>query len=299
MSALRTILRIKAINHFARTVGLIFPPGPRKHFERKLPLVDAFTINLPNSEQIHFEPFGDICSKFLKFDGWNGYETPSVELFYALAQHAEVTFDVGAYLGYFGLLAAAAKPGAKAFLFEAVPQLAQMTARIIARNPHLQVEIIAAAVTECSGTIPLFLPEDPLSSDTSTNPGHRPDRQRVDVPAISLDEFVQQRQIDRVDLLKIDTETTEPAVLAGFAKTIVRCRPTFICEVVPTADMSALERFCAQYEYAHAWICPDGLKPQRTIVPDTSLKNLNYLFYPRNTSTPMVEEVRQRLISAS
>jgi FkbM family methyltransferase len=295
MSLLRSTLRVPAINHFARALGCLLPPAPRKRLERKLPLIDPFTITLPNKQIIHFQPFGDICSKFLRFDGWNGYETPSIELFYALAQHAQVTLDVGAYLGYFGLLAAAANTGARAFLFEAVPQIATMTDRIAKLNPHLRVEVIAAAVADHSGTIPLFLPEDPLASDTSTNPSHRSNRKRVDVPAVALDEFVRQRNIERVDLLKIDTETTEPLVLAGFSETIDRDRPTFICEVLPTADVAALGNFCSKNNYACAWICPDGLKPQATPIPDSTLQNLNYLFFPRQSSTPLAAEVQRRL----
>src|SRR4051812_20048216 len=120
MSALRSILRIPWLNHALKACGRMMPHEAARIFERKLPLIDPFVIDLPNGNTIHFKPFGDVCSKFLKFDGWNGYERPSIDLFYALARHADVCFDVGAYLGYFGLLAAAARKGSRAFLFEAV-----------------------------------------------------------------------------------------------------------------------------------------------------------------------------------
>lgn len=293
---LRAVLRVKPINHTVKRIGrLLMSPDAFARFDRKMPLVDPFEITLPNNQRIQFEPFGDICSKFLNFDGWNGYETGSVELFYALAQHADVTFDVGAYLGYFGLLAAAAHPGARAYSFEAVPQLGRLARRIAKANPHLNIEVIDAAVSDRNGSITLYLAADPFSSDTSTAAGHRPDRTPVTVPAITLDDFVKQRQIERVDLLKIDTETTEPAVLAGFSETIARCRPTFLCEVLPTADVSLLSEFCRKHDYSFAWIRDRSLMAVQAITADTTLCNLNYLFYPRNVNTPMTDEIHRRL----
>jgi len=296
MSLLRSLFRKKPINHAAKSAGrILLPRGTFKKIERKLPLVDPFEIKLPDGQVIHFEPFGDICSKSLRFDGWNGYETPSVELFHALARHAKVTFDIGAYLGYFGLLAAAAHPEARAYAFEAVPQLGRFAQQIVARNPHLKIELVIAAVSDHSGKITLYLPEDPLDSDTSTAADHRLGRTPIDVPAISVDDFVRQRNIDRVDLMKIDTETTEPAVLAGAADTIGRHRPMFICEVLPTANVAALEEFRRKNNYACARIRREGPFSASQIIPDPAQKDLNYIFYPQNDITPLTEELRRRL----
>jgi FkbM family methyltransferase len=300
MSILRSILRIKPVNHAARAFGrAILPRGPGARFERKLPLVDPFTIPMPNGQLIHFEPFGDICSKCLKFGGWNAYETPSIELFFALAQHARVTFDVGAYLGYFGLVAAAASSDSRAFLFEAVPQIAEYAARIAARNPHLHVRVISGAVSNAPGTISLFLPDDPMNSDTSTNSQHRPNRREIKVQALTLDEFVRENRIERVDLLKIDTETTEPAVLAGFSRSLAQFRPPFICEVLPGADVPALEQFCRAHNYGFAWICDAGLMERSALLSDPEGKHLNYLFFPRDGRGAMSEEIHARLRKGS
>jgi FkbM family methyltransferase len=296
MSLLRRFLRVKPVNRGARWMGrAVLSAKARAVWEHKLPLVDPFTVTLPNGVPIHFQPYGDICSKRLKFGGWNGYERSSIELFYALAQHAQVTFDAGAYLGYFGLVAAGARPGAKVYAFEAVPQLAEIASRLASLNKHLALTVIPAAVAASPGKISLYLPDDPFSSDTSTNPGHRPNRAPVEVPAVSLDEFVRENGIDRVDLLKIDTETTEPAVLAGFAETISRDTPTFICEVLPSADVAALEQFRQRHDYQIARIGESGLIAADQIIAEYSGPEMNYLFYPRNGNGPIAEEVQRRL----
>ena len=43
------------------------------------------------------------------------------------------------------------------------------------------------------------------------------------VDAVTLDGFLLQRGIDRVDFVKIDVEGAEPLVLAGMQKTLARC----------------------------------------------------------------------------
>jgi hypothetical protein len=161
------------------------------------------------------------------------------------------------------------------------------------------VEVVSAAVSDRSGTISLYLPDDPMFSDTSTNAQHRPNRREVKVKAIALDDFVHERQLESVDLLKIDTETTEPDVLAGFKETLSRCRPVFICEILPAADLAALESFSKEYNYAYGSIGKTGLKPEQKIMPDPAGDSINYLFFPRAGNGPMHAEIQRRISKAS
>lgn len=296
MSLLRRILRIGVVNRMARSAGrMVLPTHAYQKFDRKLPLLEPFDIPLPSGQKIRWIPQGDICSKFLRYDGWSGYESASTSLFYALAEHAPVTFDVGAYLAYFAFLAAGARAGNRAWAFEAVPLLAARCRDLAQANPHLAVQIVSGAVGKTAGTLDLYLSEDPFSSDTSTNPSHRPDRQPVSVPAICLDEFIRAQGIDRLDLLKIDTETTEPDVLAGLEQAIGRWRPTMLLEVLPTGRVAELQAFLTRHRYACAWVHQEGLLHRDRVVPDETLHNMNYLFYPENAHHPTVEIIRQRL----
>jgi len=295
MSLARKILRIPVINHTVRVAGDLLIPGDLgRKFDRKLPLLSPFQINLPNGEIIHFQPFGDICSKWLKYDGWDGYEGPSVRLFYQLAQKANIIFDVGAYLGYFGILAAASNKGNRAYIFEAVPDLADKCRQIARINPHLALNVIQGAVGNTTGTVSLYMPDDPLVSDTSTNPTHRPNRKPTSVPAIRLDDFVKENQIQKVDLLKIDTETTEPQVLEGMAEILEKDHPTIIAEVLPEAQLSQLEDFASKYSYSFSRIDVGGLLHTDKIIPDSTKTNLNYVFYAESYRPEIAAMIRQR-----
>ena len=60
--------------------------------------------------------------------------------------------------------------------------------------------------------------------------------QTVEVACLSLDTFVSNRNITRVDLIKIDVEGAEEDVLTGGANTLRRLRPNMIIEFNPLAS---------------------------------------------------------------
>lgn len=54
----------------------------------------------------------------------------------------------------------------------------------------------------------------------------------ISVYGITGDSFVRDRRVERVDLIEIDTESTEPEVLRGMIETIGRDHPIILCEVL-------------------------------------------------------------------
>lgn len=69
-------------------------------------------------------------------------------------------------------------------------------------------------------------------SDADPHPLHGGTVTAADgVPAFSLDDFCRDRGVDRLDLLKIDTDGHELAVLRGARGTLERLRPPVIFEI--------------------------------------------------------------------
>jgi FkbM family methyltransferase len=122
--------------------------------------------------------------------------------------------DVGANIGLAAAWFASTYPGRPIHCFEPL----EANTRLIALNcPAAQVN--AVAVGRRPGAIELQVDDDSvMASSVSTRWATSP----RPVPVIPLDEYVQARGIERVAILKIDTEGMELDVLDGARETLAK-----------------------------------------------------------------------------
>jgi FkbM family methyltransferase len=117
--------------------------------------------------------------------------------------------DCGANIGAASLFFKRHYPGARITAFEADPELCAMTKRNLERNGAVDVEVVHAALWTSNGQIS-FRAE---GSDSGMIDGLAGvvDAKTVPVPSLRLRDVIER---DRVDLLKLDIEGAEGAVLA-------------------------------------------------------------------------------------
>jgi len=133
-----------------------------------------------------------------------------------------VVFDIGANSGDFCEAVMANAPEARVFAFEPNPIA---YARLVQRLPP-NVECINSAVGAAVGAISLYDSTSSAGSEhASTVQGvfeaiHRRDANLLQVPLLTIDAFLEQRAISRIDLLKIDVEGAEFEVLKGAMRAI-------------------------------------------------------------------------------
>jgi FkbM family methyltransferase len=135
-----------------------------------------------------------------------------------------VVLDVGANRGHYSLLVLAIKPNAKVIAFEPNPELASLLDGI--GNPRLKV--IHVACSDFDGEATLYTNGQEQGSGIATMLPESLDLHQVvkvvqhKVPALRLEGFLRQQGLERIDLLKIDTEGHELKVLAGLGTAIER-----------------------------------------------------------------------------
>jgi FkbM family methyltransferase len=247
-----------------------------KHLHR----AGAVRALLPNGRTLSLWSRGDDwVSNQIYWRGWDGYEPETTRLFYRLAERANVTIDIGAYVGYFTLLAAHANPAGRVIAFEPLTPVADRLRRNVRLNGLANVECVAGAVGDRDGEADFYhLPDGlPTSSSLSAEFMRQATGNHSRVVVNRLDRFVEEHGIARVDLLKIDTESTEPQVLAGAAAVLKRDRPHIICEVLAArAGGPALEAILRPLGYRFFLLTPDGPELRPTIAGHPAW--LNYLF---------------------
>lgn len=218
---------------------------------------------LPNGRILTLWSRGDDwVSNQVFWRGWDGYEPETVPLFYRLSTRSNITIDVGAYVGYFSLLAAHANPQGRVYAFEPLPSVYTRLVRNIELNRLTNVQCLASAVGETDGTAEFWHTdaETPTSSSLSFE-FMRSTENLVStvVPVITLDRFARENNLSRIDLVKLDTESTEYQVLRGMGETLRRDHPIIISEVLMGRGGEApLEEVMSHYGYRFYHLTPKG-----------------------------------------
>ena len=268
--------------HVVRASFRVFRRPVPNLFAVYLPKRGRVRVALPNGGTVRLWSMGDdwVANRLFWY-GFEGYEPETTRVFLDLAARAEVVLDVGAHVGYYSLLAAAANPSAVVFAFEPLPQVQLRLRRNLALNGD-RVRHVALAVGERRGRAPFFHVPDGVPSSSSLSGefmSQIPNVVTTEVEMVDLDSFLAEHTEGRVDLVKIDTEATEPQVLAGMPEVLRTARPTIVCEVLPDQGVEEpLERVLAAHGYTWSLLTEHGPEARAAIVGQ--LDDRNWLFSP-------------------
>lgn len=253
-----------------------------KYFLIRIPVVAKFRVRLPdgNSLVIASGRGPDPVGRRLFWWGFDAHEPETSSVFYKLAQESNTIFDVGANIGYFSLLASVANRKSRIVAFEPLPEFFKCLKGNIDVNLASNVIALSAAVTNYDGKIILFVNEQ----ESSIIEGFRSPKAEMEVAAVTLDSYVKEAQIDKVDLIKIDVETGEPRVFEGMQYILKRDEPRIICEVLCKETEVFFNSFLSDYAYRFYWITDDGLVRKDIIVYDEKYRYRNYLFTKDNVN---------------
>ena len=201
--------------------------------------------------------------------GWDGYEPEMTPLFWRLATAARVTLDVGAHVGFHAILAAIANDRGSVFAFEPLPQVFERLQRNLALNRLQNVTAVPQAAGATDGWAPFFHVPGLIPCSSSLSEAFMRGTsglETVMVPVVRLDTFARTHRVTAIDLIKLDTETTEPDVLAGMGELLPRSRPDIFCEVQPRGDADALTGILAS---ARLFVLsPDRCRPEASAPGD-------------------------------
>jgi FkbM family methyltransferase len=151
------------------------------------------------------------------------------------AEKGDTVLDLGACWGDTALYFAH-KTGeqGKVYSFEFIPENIKLFNLNISLNPNLikQIELVPNPVSNKSGDLIYY---------TDNGPGSRIkfepfDGQTGFASTISIDDFVRNNSIDKVDFIKMDIEGAEPDALEGAIETIKRFKPKLAIAIYHSMD---------------------------------------------------------------
>jgi FkbM family methyltransferase len=179
-------------------------------------------------------PLEGFCMRldWRKFRGfvYGTYEPDVVATLQRIVCPGMTVFDIGAHAGFFTLLLSRLTgPGGSVIAFEPLPANSRILEENLSLNGCQNARSIRSAVSNASGTFQLDVPD--ANSWLLAGPSQPGESgPRIEVPAISIDDFVKQSAIIPT-LLKIDIEGAELSVLHGAAITLAQSHPTLLVEL--------------------------------------------------------------------
>ena len=220
--------------------------------------------------------------------GLAGFEPEGIGCVLALLERGArgTFFDVGANIAPYSLVASALTEW-KVVAFEPVPDVAKLARHLRDLNGFAYT-IERCALGEQPGRLPLYIS---TSSDTSSSldPDWRPSKGTVEVAVDTLDAYCE-RAGAWPAVLKIDTETTEPAVLRGGARLLAERRPWIVCEVLQGHTEDALEEIIGPLGYRRYHIRAGGELVEAERLEGRAAEFLDWLLAPE----PVDEELSKR-----
>jgi FkbM family methyltransferase len=163
-----------------------------------------------------------------------GYRQQAKDRLFALARPGDTVIDAGTNIGEMLLrFAKIVTPSGHVYGFEPDPANHGKCRRNLSLNSFDNLTLEQLALGREEGTLNLVCVDD-------RNPGMNrivgaqapaPAGRSARVRALSLDKYVSEKEIGRIDLIKIDVEGFEMSVLEGARATLERFRPRLFIEV--------------------------------------------------------------------
>jgi len=237
-----------------------------------------WVLSLPNTLRIAVPRSG--AGALIYYQGWS--EPEVANFLNRFLQPGMCFIDIGAHIGEYVLLSAPIIGSkGKIYAFEPDPR----NFCILELNVHLNrlqdiVVINNYAVDRQSGFVNLMLFKESSISRIfkEINFQGKKSKSIVKVPSISLNDYVKNKKIDKVDIIKIDVEGAELFVLEGASNLLSRSKddaPILIFEYSPSNCQSLgyraelILQLLREYGYSIFLLYPDGhiFKTDKVWVP--------------------------------
>jgi FkbM family methyltransferase len=215
------------------------------------------TFQLADNPARSFASADSLVLAQLYWFGEQGWEPELLPWWRHLCRQSSAVLELGANVGYFAVQGKRAAPGIRYTAVEPHPTSMSLCRTNLGLNGITSVRLVgAAAVADpATRTVSLLIPYDQLMAPTvafvdgdSELPARMagPITAAIEVPAVDV-----RTLLAGVDLIKIDVEGHEHALLTAAQDHLLAQRPTVVIEVLPgTAQLRRLlARLCTELGY--------------------------------------------------
>jgi FkbM family methyltransferase len=219
------------------------------------------------------------------------YEVEIVKLMKKFLGQGGIFIDIGANIGYLSAIAMGfVGENGEVHSFEPVPEYYSRLKKLAIINKNYNLITNQFAIDEKEGIGQIDVTNLQNIGWNTMVPGLMSIETRqkvVEVMTIRMDNYIKEKKLDKISLIKIDTEGYEFRVLKGLSNYFeeTKQRPPIICEIAPSAyeilgcTLSQLARQMDNYGYGAFNILNTNIKVDITKLSTTT----NVVFMPKRT----------------
>ena len=202
---------------------------------------------------LSFEPSDSMVMDAVYWYGVQGYEGRMADLWETLCSGSIDVLEVGGNVGLFTVLGARLRKG-RYTVVEPLPWVAEVLRANLARNRVTGVEVLQAAAIPEAEPAEVFL-NVPAEGRHAPVGAHLVSGveaiSRTSLDVLTVDGLPFSQLAEGKDLIKIDAEGIEAALLGSAEQILANARPTIVVEVLPGTRRLAqlIARFATEYHY--------------------------------------------------
>lgn len=142
------------------------------------------------------------------------FESDDLRFFLEEVKESDVFVDIGANIGLYSLLAAKKIPGLKIYSFEPIPLNAALFESSALINSFTSIVIYRMCAGNSVGETSFSVASDSAFSSI-LNTGRKPEEKKITTRVTTIDRFMIDEKILKIDVMKIDAEGAEMLILQG------------------------------------------------------------------------------------
>ncbi len=191
---------------------------------------------------------------------YSEFEPGETRVIGSILSAGDVFVDVGANVGYYTVLGAKLVGlNGEVHAFEPSPDSIELLKKSVEASGLSNIFVNEIGLFDRKAELPIFLSSKNIGSNSFAEVAE----QKGSAPAkvITLDAYVKEHKLDRIDVIKMDIESAEFAALQGMKETLQKFHPKMLIEINPErlaamgSSAEELMKLLESFGYSSKLIC--------------------------------------------
>lgn len=218
---------------------------------------------------------------------------------YSLLNDGDIIFDIGANIGWYSLNYAKSYPNSVIYSFEPVDRNFQTLSKNIKLNGFQNIHAHSTGFWHTEATLPFYVYPQNTGASSAADLLETDGMQLINCKVNTLDSFVSQSSITKLDFIKCDVEGSELFVFQGGKNSIERFQPIIFSEMLRKWSKkfnyhpNDIIKFMNDLGYYSFEILGENIYSIDTVTEETI--STNYIFLHQDKHSEKIDQIKKNL----